>query len=251
MDDLALAHHLADLADEITRAAYRPGEPTAYSIKGDGSPVTEYDRHVEEAIREKLARHRPDDAVVGEEIGTHGRAPRRWVIDGIDGTVSFVEGDPRWATQIALMEADLPLLGISTSPAQSRRWWASTTTRACTAALSSTGRGPAEQLAVSTVADLSGATVTSIPPRERLTSEQADLFDDVLGAGTYIPPTTHGAKMVAAGDADACLQLRGELWDYAALTVIVERAGGAVTSLDGPRRLDSGGPMLFSNGSLG
>lgn len=234
----------------ITRGAYRPGKPTAHSVKSDGSPVTEYDRHVEEAIQEELARHRPKDAIVGEEIGPHGHASRRWVIDGIDGTVSFVLGDPRWATQIALMDEDLPLVGVSTSPAQRRRWWAGTTTSAWAAVLSSTELGPAKQLSVSTVADLTDATVTSIPPRERLTAEQIHLFDGVLGGGTYISPTTHGAKMVAAGHADACLQLRGELWDYAALTVIVEGAGGTVTSLDGPRRLDSGGPMLFTNGSL-
>jgi fructose-1,6-bisphosphatase/inositol monophosphatase family enzyme len=46
------------------------------------------------------------------------------------------------------------------------------------------------------------------------------------------------------------LQLRGEVWDYAALTAIVEEAGGAAQRLDGSTHLDGGGPMLFTNGRL-
>lgn len=216
MDDLEVAHRLADLADRITGKAYRPGHSVEHELKDDGSPVTHHDRRVEEAVHDELARLRPGDAVVGEEIGAHGQSDRRWVIDGIDGTVSFVVGDPRWATQIALVVDDTPAVGISSSPAQRRRWWATTSTQAQTDALSAHGRAAGIPLQASTVAELVDATVTSIPPRERLLPAQATLLDEVLGRGTYVAPTTHGAKMVAGGQVDACLQLRGKVWDYAA-----------------------------------
>lgn len=251
MDDLDVAHRLADIADAITRVAYRPGQHLRHGVKADGSPVTDHDRHVEERLLAEMARLRPGDGFVGEEVGAHGQSSRRWVVDGIDGTVSFVTGDPRWATQIALMQGADPVVGLSTSPAQRRRWWASSTTPAFTAHVDHDGSDAPEVLLVSAVDDLADATVTCIPPRHRLDAQQAALVDDVLGpAARYVEPTTHGAKMVAAGQADACLQIRGQLWDYAALTVIVEQAGGAVTSLQGPRRLDAGGPLLFTNGRV-
>jgi histidinol-phosphatase len=251
VDDLAVAQRLADIADGITRAAYRAGRSLPHEIKGDGSPVTDHDREVEEALRDELRRLRPDDGFVGEEVGAHGHGERRWVVDGIDGTGNFVVGDLRWSTQIALMWREVPVVGVSTSPAQQRRWWAATTTPARTAPLSAAGLGtPTTTMRVSRVGRLDRARVTCIPPRDRLGVDQYATFTRVLGAARYVEPTTHGAKMVAAGDVDACLQLRGELWDYAALAVLVDRAGGAVHALDGVRHLDHGGPLLFSNGHL-
>lgn len=249
MDDLAVAHRLADLADTITRAAYQPGRALPHQVKADGSPVTDHDRQVEQALREEVRRLRPDDGFLGEEVGAYGNRERRWVVDGIDGTVSFVLGDPRWSTQIALMDDGVPIVGVSTSPAQRRRWWATTASPARTATLTPAGLQHPATMRVSRGRTLE-TTVTCIPPRHLLSADQEQLFARVLGPGSYMEPTTHGAKMVATGQVDACLQLRGELWDYAALTVIVEQAGGTVTCLDGPRRLDHGGPLLFSNGRL-
>lgn len=248
--DLQVAHRLADIADRITTKAFRRGRTLPHDVKGDGSPVTTYDFDVERAIATEIARSRPKDAMLGEEIGARGRASRRWVIDGIDGTIRFVHGDPRWSTMIALMEGDWPVLGISTGPAQGRRWWASCDSAAHAAPLGPRGLGKARRVRVSTNADWATATVTSIPARDRLNAEEVATLRRVLGRGRYVPPSTHGAKMVASGRVDACLQLRGALWDYAALALIVEQAGGRVTSLKEPHRLDHGGPMLYANGRL-
>lgn len=250
MDDLTVAHRLADVADVITRAAYQPGRRLPHEIKADGSPVTDHDRRVERALREELHRLRPADGFLGEEVGAHGDHERRWVVDGIDGTISFVLGDPRWSTQIALMNGDIPIVGVSTSPAQRRRWWATAASPARTAMLTPAGLSTTSTTLHVSSGESLDRTVTCIPPRDRLTPDQERLFARVLGHGRYVEPTTHGAKMVAAGQVDACLQLRGELWDYAALTVVVEQAGGTVTCLEGPRRLDHGGALLFSNGHL-
>ena len=63
--------------------------------------------------------------MLGEEEGSSGWGPRRWVVDPIDGTNNFVRGVPVWATLIALMEGDDVVVGCVSAPALGRRWWAS------------------------------------------------------------------------------------------------------------------------------
>ncbi len=101
-DDLRLAHVLADAADDISLRLFRSLD-----------------------LRSILSRARPRDAVVGEEYGTSGNSARRWVVDPIDGTKNYVRGVPVWATLIALLEGDQPVVGVVSAPALNRRWWAS------------------------------------------------------------------------------------------------------------------------------
>src|ERR1700684_15732 len=91
-DDLALALELADVADAITQARFR-AEDLVVETKPDLTPVSEADRDVEHALRERLAAIRPQDIVFGEEYGggeapdgAPGSATRRWIVDPIDGT---------------------------------------------------------------------------------------------------------------------------------------------------------------------
>jgi histidinol-phosphatase len=93
--------------------------------KPDLTPVSEADRAVETAIRDRLASAHPGDAILGEEHGTTGESARRWIIDPIDGTKSYVRGVPVWATLLALeVEGELAI-GVVSAPALGRRWWAS------------------------------------------------------------------------------------------------------------------------------
>ena len=105
-DDLELALQLADVADAITLARFR-AEDLAVETKPDLTPVSEADRAVERALRERLAELRPEDQVFGEEYGgdrTAAPGARRWIVDPIDGTKSYVRGVPAWATLLALEE---------------------------------------------------------------------------------------------------------------------------------------------------
>ena len=106
LDDLALAHALADLSDAITLDRYQ-AQDLVITTKPDNTPVTDADRAVETAIREALATHRSTDGLVGEEFGSDkGSSGRYWVIDPIDGTKNFMRGVPTWATLIALVQVD-------------------------------------------------------------------------------------------------------------------------------------------------
>src|SRR3712207_6496035 len=121
--DMHLAHVLADQADSISLDRFRALD-LQVDTKPDLTPVTDADRAVEEQLRITLARARTRDAVLGEEMGTTGHGPRRWVLDPIDGTKNFVRGVPVWATLIALFDGDEPVVGLVSAPALNRRWWA-------------------------------------------------------------------------------------------------------------------------------
>ena len=123
-DDLRLAHLLADDADSITMSRFKSLD-LHVTAKPDLTPVSDADTAAEQAIRRTLSRARPRDAVHGEEMGDTGWGPRRWVVDPIDGTKNFVRGVPVWATLIALMIGDQPVVGVVSAPALGRRWWAS------------------------------------------------------------------------------------------------------------------------------
>lgn len=95
-DDLALALELANIADTITMRRYRASD-LAIDTKPDLTPVTESDRAVELALRERLAADRSGDAVIGEEFGSDlAGVSRCWILDPIDGTKSYVRGLPTW-----------------------------------------------------------------------------------------------------------------------------------------------------------
>ena len=105
-EDLDLAHQLADAADSITLDRFQALD-LVIETKADMTPVSDADTAVERAIRDLLALHRPDDVVLGEELGAESTSQdRRWIIDPIDGTKSFISGNPVWATMIALVIGD-------------------------------------------------------------------------------------------------------------------------------------------------
>lgn len=241
--DLDLAVAAADAADSLTLPAFRrPG--LTVEAKPDQSPVTEVDRAVEAAIRRLVGEQRPDDAVLGEELGTSGLGPRRWVIDPIDGTVNFIRGGPVWATLLALEVDGEVVLGMVSAPALGRRWWA----ERGAGAFSSFEGGPPERLQASSVEELSGSAIStgciSHYRRPRAYLDIALKAKHDRGFGDF---WQH--MLVAEGALEAALEPICSLWDVAALQVIVEEAGGKFTDFSGGRRLDAGNG-LSSNGRV-
>jgi histidinol-phosphatase len=245
-DDLALALRLADAADEITGPAFT-GEAVEHELKADGSPVSEADVAVERRIRDIVAEECPGDGVLGEEIGEAGPTSRRWILDGIDGTVVFVAGRPGWATEIALEVEGEVVLGVCSSPVGGRRYWAARGRGAWRA----DGAGGAVRARVSRAESLAGGHYSAIPPLDALDPRRRAWTERLGDAGaTWVPPVEHGALYVADGRADACVQLGGGPWDFAALAIIVTEAGGAFSDLSGGSDIYGGGPVLFSNGRV-
>ena len=239
--DLELAHALADTADAITTARFRARD-LAFSTKPDRTPVTEADHAVETAVRDTLATARPNDGVVGEEFGVTGEGARRWIIDPIDGTKSYLRGSPPWATLLALEEAGELVLGVVSAPMLGRRWWA---------ARGGGGFVNGDSIAVSDVAELEDALLC-----------HADVLSyEVFGAGPEFDELTRrvwdrrgfgdfwGHMLVAEGIADVMFEPVLNVWDVAAVIPIVEEAGGRVTDRRGDVRAD-GGNAVTTNGRL-
>jgi histidinol-phosphatase len=250
--DLDRALRLADAADDIALRHFT-GAAIDHETKPDGSPVSEADREIERTLRAMVADVSPGDGFLGEEVGASGRRDqRRWIVDGIDGTVLFVAGHPGWGTEIALEVEGRVVLGVSTSPGLGRRWWARRGGGAWRTVAGSAGRpGPPERIAVSTRGPLGAARSTAIPPLEALGGDERDLVEGLTeSSAAYLPLQAHGALMVADGQAEVCVQVGGGPWDFAALAVIVEEAGGRFSNLAGDWIIDDGGPVVFSNGRV-
>ncbi|MEI8000879.1 MAG: histidinol-phosphatase [Actinomycetes bacterium] len=240
-EDLALALELADAADAITMARFRARD-LAFSTKPDRTPVTEADHAVEEMVRAALARARPADGIVGEEFGVSGSGHRRWIVDPIDGTKSFLRGSPPWATLLALQVDGEIRLGVASAPALGRRWWATT------------GGGAfanGEPIAVSHVDHLSDALLCHADLLAYEASGCGPEFDaltravwDRRGFGDF-----WGHLLVAEGIADVMVEPVLEVWDIAALIPIVTEAGGRLTDRCGAVRAD-GGNAVTTNGVL-
>ena len=242
--DLLLSHRLADAAATISLAYFRR-DLRSWS-KSDGSLATDADLAVEDEVRRLLGAERPGDAMLGEERGQTGSSGRKWVVDGIDGTIEFASGSPEWGTLIALEIDGRVVVGICDEPAHGRRYWAVKDG----GAWSSSARPQApERLHVSGVRDLRSARSYVPPPRWRR-NEHGHAFVDRLASSTRPEPhVNHPAIQVAAGGYELAVFLLAGPWDLAAPALIVEEAGGRFTDLGGRHDLTSG-TALFSNGHL-
>src|SRR5437879_9798345 len=128
--DLAFALELAELADSLSLPRFRAVDLHVEATP-DLTPVTDADRAVERALRERIAAERPGETVLGEEEGDEGggfaaaaSSPVRWILDPIDGTKNFTRGIPVWATLIALEREGRVICGVASAPALGHRWWA-------------------------------------------------------------------------------------------------------------------------------
>ena len=271
LDDLALAHALADLSDAISLDRYQ-AQDLVVTNKPDNTPVTDADRAVETAIREAIATHRQFDGLVGEEFGSDkGTSGRYWVIDPIDGTKNFMRGVPTWATLIALVQTDASgveevVVGIASAPALARRWSAakghgafvrfnggvsdSSLSDSADVDFDDSAQGINEKkISVSKVSSLSDASIS---------------YSDFIGWGDRLEPfqkmlasawRTRGIgdfwshMLVAEGAVDVAIEPSLALWDMAALDIIVREAGGTFTNTAGHNG-PFGGSGVSTNGLL-
>ena len=245
-DDLRLAHVLADSADSVSMSRFKALD-LVVDTKPDLTPVSDADTATEESIRSILSRARPRDAVTGEEFGSTGHGPRRWVLDPIDGTKNFIRGVPVWATLIALMDGDDVVAGLVSAPALGRRWWAGTGSGAWTGkSLSSASR-----MAVSGVTQLDDASLSysSLSGWHDLGREDTflGLTRDVWRTRAYGDFWSY--MLVAEGAVDVAAEPEVALYDLAAPSIVVTEAGGRFTDLDGTDG-PAGGSAVATNGHL-
>ena len=218
---VAPAAELARITGTVALRHYRTN--LTVETKADGSPVTIADRAAETAARAWINSRFPQDGVLGEELGEERPgAARRWIIDPIDGTKSFVRGVPLWGSLVALCEGDRVLAGAAYFPAVDELvaaapgagcWWNGSRCR------------------VSPVSALAEATVLTTDERFPDRPERAGGWR-ALSHAAAVGRTwgdCFGYLLVATGRAEAMCDGTLSVWDAAALQPIIEEAGGVFT----------------------
>lgn len=222
---LEFAVEVAWRAGRATLAHYQTG--VAAETKPDQSPVTVADREAETIARELIETRFPRDGIIGEEMGERRpSADRRWIIDPIDGTRSYVSGVPFYGVLVALEEAGEGLIGVVHFPALSETvyaargegcWW--------------NGR----RALVSRTTRLDQATIVTT---------DAESFEEHGRAGGWNRLRSrarqcrtwgdaYGYALVATGRAEAMLDPIVSIWDVAPMSPIIEEAGGVLTDWAG------------------
>lgn len=240
--ELKAALDAARAAADVIRGFYQRN--VKIEVKADKTPVTEADVRSEEVIRDLLMQRFPTYGFYGEETGKSDlHAESVWLVDPIDGTKSFVRECPFFSTQIALMRGGRFVLGVSCAPAYNELAWAE---RGCGAFLDG------KPMRVSPVGTLDAAIVSAGNLKTLAASPAWARFGDLIGGINRIRGYGDFVHyhLLARGALDVVLESDVNILDIAALTVIVEEAGGRFTDLQGrPVGLETT-TVLASNGPL-
>jgi histidinol phosphatase-like enzyme (inositol monophosphatase family) len=236
---VAAAEAAADVAGAVVRPFFRAG--VAADLKADRSPVTIADRTAEQAMRAVLGERFPEHGVLGEEFGLDRPEARlRWVLDPIDGTRAFITGRPTFGTLIALLDEDRPILGVIDQPVTGERWVG-------VAGQATVFRGPlGGRIGCRPCSDLAAAELSCTSPGM---FDAADTVRwDRLSAAVrrnYWGGDCYAYGLLALGQIDIVAEADMKLWDWAALVVVIEGAGGRVTDWSGqPLRVGGDGRVL-------
>ncbi len=240
-DLLQFGVEVAWRAGRVSLAHFQTG--TVAEAKADRSPVTIADREAERLIRDLIEARFPHDGILGEEFGAvRNGAARRWIVDPIDGTRSYVRGVPLYGVLLALEQNHDALLGVIHFPALSETvaaarglgcWW--------------DGR----RALVSDVSDIDRALLLTTDA-ERIDRDGRRAGWNRLRSRAGLCRTwgdCYGYALVATGRAEAMLDPIISIWDGAAIGPIIEEAGGVLTSFDGTPGYRSGS-LVATNAAL-
>ncbi len=241
--DLELALDLAQRAGLLT-LDYFSRKSLWVETKRDRSPVTEADRKAEQLIRHGILAACPNDGLLGEEfeerLSTNGR---RWIIDPIDGTRSFIHGVPFYGVMVALEVNGTVVAGVVNFPALHEMYHAEL------------GEGAfmnGTPISVSSIADERDATVVFTEKEYLMDPESGHPVDRLRrGAGLVRGwGDCYGHMLVASGRAEVAVDKVMSPWDCAALIPIVREAGGCCFDYRGETTITGEG-LVSANMAIG
>ncbi len=227
---IAVAHALADAARAATLAHFRRPDLTADTKEAARfDPVTVADRLSEQQMRAILAERRPQDAILGEEMGAQaGQSGLTWVLDPIDGTRAFLAGCPTWGVLISVADANGPIYGLIDQPYIGERFEGGFGRAVMQGPQ---GQRPLQSRAARPLAE---CVIMSTFP-EVGSPEEAAAFHRLAGQCRL---TRYGADcyayaLLAAGHIDLVVEAGLQAYDVQAPIAVIEAAGGIVTAWDG------------------
>ena len=242
----ACAHEMAEAARAAILPLFRTGLASDNKDRNGFDPVTQADRAAELAMRDVLAKVRPQDGIFGEEFGqSTGTSGLQWVLDPIDGTRGFISGTPTWGVLISIRDDSGPLYGIIDQPYIGERFEG--------------GFGRAE-------------LIGPLGPRKLVTSETADLKDATIlttfpevgtkadGAGfhavadqcklTRYGMDCYGYALVALGQVELVIEAGLSAYDIQAPIAVVQAAGGIVSDWSGGPAHEGGRAIAAANATI-
>ena len=220
--DLELLSLAAAAGGELAMKFFR--QNPAVRSKLGGSPVTDADTEVDELLRTRLLAARPHYGWLSEETADDPAQRSHdtiFVVDPIDGTRGFIDGDDRWCVSLALVRGGRPVVAVLNAPARGESF---------TAIAGEGAWSGASRLSVSTASTFSGARLAG--PRGWLRTDAIAAVQAALEA--HVPSLAYRFAMVAVGRLDAAFASpRANDWDLAAADLLVHEAGGRLTDLEG------------------
>jgi len=200
-------------------------QTVSVEVKADDSPVTIADREIEQTIRNLITERFPGHAIYGEEQGQTGGDGGTWVIDPIDGTKSFLLGNPLFGCLLGFVEDGVVQAGGLSMPALNEVWVADRS-------------GPASRNGIpchtSACQELATASLLTSSP-DFFNREEFGAFEMLSKQIRYrrFGGDCYTYAMLAGGWADLVVESGLYPFDYLPLVPIVEQAGGVISDWQG------------------
>ena len=248
-DYKAYSKFIESLAKKLTKFYYsklNKSFKVSNKLKGKGyDPVTTADKAFEKFIREEINKKFPNHQVIGEEFGyKKSKSEYSWVIDPIDGTRSFVIGNPTWSNLISLNYKGNPVIGLANFPILKKYYF---NTSLNSAYVSENGKK--RKIKVNTKATFSKIKM-SVGFNGYLSLKKQKKIPIILRLMQFPCADALSYSHFAEGKIDSVLQCSNKIWDIHPLIPIIKAASGIVTTWKNENAIKAGNIICSSNKSI-
>ena len=240
---------IENLANKLTKFYYlklnRPFN-VSNKLKGKGyDPVTRADKAFEKFIRKEIKKRCPNHQLIGEEFGhKKSKSDFSWVIDPIDGTRSFVIGNPTWSNLISLNYKGNPIIGLANFPILNKYYFNVTDKVAYVSE-----KGKKKRLKVNHSATFSNMKL-SAAFHGVLTFKQQKKIPQILRKMQFPCADALSYSHFTEGKIDVVLQCSNKIWDIQPLMPIIKAAGGVISTWKNKNAIEGGNIIVSSNSKL-
>ena len=240
------ANFLNKLAKDLTKHYYSKLNGTfkvSNKLKGKGyDPVTTSDRAFEKFIRSKIKKNFPDHQIVGEEFGiTKSLSDYTWVIDPIDGTRSYVIGNPTWSNLISLNFKGKPMVGLANFPILKKYYFNSSDKKSYVVE-----NGKKKIIKVNKKALFSNIKVSGAF-NGGLSLNKQKKITKIINLMQFPCSDALSYSHLAEGKIDVVIQSVNQIWDIYPLIPIIKAAGGIVTTWKNENAVKAGNILVSTN----
>ena len=240
---------IENLAKKLTKFYYlklNKSFKVSNKLKGRGyDPVTSADKAFEKFIRKEINKKFPNHQIIGEEFGHQkSKSNFTWVVDPIDGTRSFVIGNPTWSNLISLNYKGFPVLGLANFPIL-KKYYFNTSDKAAYVF----ENGKKRKIQVNHKASFSNMKM-SAAFHGSLTLKQQSKIPQILKRMQFPCADALSYSHFIEGKIDSVLQCSNKIWDIHPLIPIIRAAGGIVTTWNNGNPIKAGNILCSSNKSI-